>query len=408
MISESISCPYCGKNIPFSEAISREIEAKLDEELHLREGNLMKKYQADLATAVQKASRLAMATATTELAFEVETLKDQLLETEGKLTQARGIEIKLRQERQRLEEEKAEVELRVAREIDEKRKEIVETTRKNTAEEQNLILREKDHLLEQMKKQIEDLKRRAEQGSQQLQGEVLELDLEERLNSMFPLDNLKPVPKGLTGADLIQEVCDRAGEVCGLILWETKRTKNWSDGWVGKLKADQLAAKADVALLLTQSLPSGCERFQQIDGLWVTSHACAFDLVLVLRKGLIELARVRRTVRGKNEKMEIVYDYLSSPLFGTRVESVLNVLVSLKSDLEVEKRAFSKIWAKRQTQIEGVIISMAHIVGDLEAIGDLSLAEIKNLDLTLAVDGKVETLLLQKGEAQIGKHKTPS
>jgi hypothetical protein len=127
----------------------------------------------------------------------------------------------------------------------------------------------------------------------------------------------------------------------------------------------------------------------------------------VLRKGLIELARVRRTVRGKNEKMEIVYDYLSSPLFGTRVESVLNVLVSLKSDLEVEKRAFSKIWAKRQTQIEGVIISMAHIVGDLEAIGDLSLAEIKNLDLTLAVDGKVETLLLQKGKAQIGKHKTP-
>jgi hypothetical protein len=126
----------------------------------------------------------------------------------------------------------------------------------------------------------------------------------------------------------------------------------------------------------------------------------------VLRKGLIELARVRRTVRGKNEKMEIVYDYLSSPLFGTRVESVLNVLVSLKSDLEVEKRAFSKIWAKRQTQIEGVIISMAHIVGDLEAIGDLSLAEIKNLDLTLAVDGKVETLSLQKGEAQIGKHKT--
>jgi hypothetical protein len=105
--------------------------------------------------------------------------------------------------------------------------------------------------------------------------------------------------------------------------------------------------------------------------------------------------------------MEIVYDYLSSPLFGTRVESVLNVLVSLKSDLEVEKRAFSKIWAKRQAQIEGVIISMAHIVGDLEAIGDLSLAEIKNLNLTLAVDGKVETLLLQKSKAQIGKHKTP-
>lgn len=406
MISESISCPYCGKSIPLSEAISREVEAKLHDELHLREGNLMKKYQADLAVAVREAAREAKAAAITELSFEVETLKGQLSEREGKLKEARGLEIKLRLERQRLEEEKAEVELRVAREIDQKRKEIVETTRKNTAEEQNLILREKDHLLDQMKKQIEDLKRKAEQGSQQLQGEVLELDLEERLKSMFPLDNLKPVPKGVSGADLIQEVCDRTGEVCGLILWETKRTKNWSDGWLGKLKADQLAAKANVALLLTQALPNGCERFQQIDGLWVTSHACAFDLAFVLRKSLIELASARRAVQGKNEKMEVVYDYLSSPLFGTRVESVLNMLVSLKSDLEAEKRSFSKIWAKRQSQIEGVIGSMAHIVGDLQAIGDLSMAQVKSLNLPLGLDGVVEVLVLPQNLEENARPKT--
>jgi len=291
------------------------------------------------------------------------------------------LEIELRQERQTLEEEKAEVQLRVAREIDEQRKGIEEKARKRVEVEQNLVLREKDQLLEQMKKQIENLKRKAEQASQQLQGEVLELALEEHLSSMFPLDNFKPVPKGVKGADLIQEVCNRTGVVCGLILWETKRTKNWSDGWLNKLKADQLTAKADVALLLTQALPKDCERFQQIDGLWVTSHACAFDLVLVLRKSLIELEKARSAARGKNQKMEIVYDHLSSPQFGTRVESVLNMLVTLKSDLDGEKRAYSKIWAKRHAQIDGVIGSMAHIVGDLQAIGDLSLAEVKSLEL---------------------------
>jgi len=305
------------------------------------------------------------------------------------------LEIKLRQERQNLEAEKAEVELRVAREIDEQRKEIEERARKGVDAEQNLVLREKDQLLQQMKKQIEELKRKAEQGSQQLQGEVLELALEERLSSMFPLDRVKPVPKGVNGADLIQEVCDRTGVVCGLILWETKRTKNWSDGWLGKLKADQLAAKADVALLLTQTLPKDCERFQQINGLWVTSYACAFDLAFVLRKSLIELAKARRAARGKNEKMEIVYDYLSSPQFGTRVESVLNMLVSLKSDLDGEKRAYAKIWSKRQTQIEGVIGSMAHIVGDLQAIGDLSLGEVKSLSLAQIEDVETEIVVLE-------------
>lgn len=396
MISESISCPYCGKTIPLSEAISHEVEANLQHELDLRQRELEKKYQANLSEAIQKAAREAKASATKELAFEVETMKGQLAQQGGKLKQARTLEIKLRRDRQNLEEEKAELEVRVAREIDEQRKGIEEKARKRVEVEQNLVLREKDQLLEQMKRQIENLKRKAEQGSQQLQGEVLELDLEERLSSLFPLDNFKPVPKGVNGADLIQEVCDRTGVVCGLILWETKRTKNWSDGWLGKLKADQLAAKADVALLLSQALPKDCERFQQIDGLWVTSPACAFDLALVLRKSLIELAKARRTARGKREKMEIVYDYLSSPQFGTRVESVLTMLVSLKSDLDCEKRAYAKIWTKRQTQIDGVIGSMAHIVGDLQAIGDLSMAEVKSLALPPAEELDVYDLALQQ------------
>lgn len=482
MTNESISCPYCEKSIPLSKAISHEVDLRLQTELSLREDALKKEFQADKSAAIEKAIREAKAVATTEVSEELASLKDQLSEQDVKLRQTQQLELRLRQEHQRLEAEKAEIELRVAREIDEQRKQIEEAAVKRAAGEQDLIVREKDQVLEEMKKQIEDLKtkaeqgsqqlqgevlelkgqlseqelklretqqleiklrreqqkletekaetelrvareideqrkeieesafrraadqqslidrekdqrleqmkrqiedlkRKAEQGSQQLQGEVLELDLEERLSAMFPLDNFKAVAKGVNGADLIQEVCDRSGEVCGLILWEAKRTKNWSDGWLTKLRADQLASKADVAILLSQALPKDCETFQQMAGLWVTSQACAFDLVMVLRLSLVELAKARRAAQGKSEKMEILYDYLSSPQFGTRVESVLNTLASMKGDLDTEKRAFSRIWAKRQSQLEGVIGGVSHMVGDLQAIGDLTLYEVKSLQL---------------------------
>jgi hypothetical protein len=381
MTNETISCPYCGKSIPLSKAISHEVDLRLQTELSLREDDLKKKYQADKSAAVQKAIREAKAVAIAELSEEMESLKGQLSEKEVKLKETHQLEIRLRREHRRLEAEKAEMELQVVREIDEQRKNIEEAAWKRAAEQQNLIVREKDQRLEQMKKQIEDLKRKAEQGSQQLQGEVLELALEERLTSMFPLDNFNPVGKGVNGADLIQEVCDRSGEVCGVILWETKRTKNWSDAWLTKLKADQLASRADVAILLSHALPKDCGAFQQMAGLWVTSQESAFDLVTVLRISLIELAKARRAAQGKSEKMEILYDYLSSPQFGSRVESVLNSLSSMKADLDTEKRAYARIWAKRETQVEAVIGSVSHIVGDLQAIGDLTLCEVKSLNL---------------------------
>ncbi len=391
MTNEFISCPYCEKSIPLSKAISHEVDLRLQTEISLREDVLKREFQADKSVAIEKAIRAAKAAAATELGEEVASLKDLLSDQETKLKLTQQLEIKLRREHQRLEAEKVELELRVAREIDEQRKEIEEAAFRRAADQQSLVVREKDHRLEQMKKQIEDLKRKAEQGSQQLQGEVLELDIEERLRAMFPLDSFRAVPKGVNGADLIQEVCDRSGELCGVILWETKRTKSWSEPWLTKLKADQLASKADVAILLTHSLPKECETFQQMSGLWVTSQACAFDLAMVLRLSLIELAKARRAAQGKSEKMEILYDYLASPQFGTRVDAVFNTLISMKSDLDTEKRAYARIWAKRQGQIEGVIGSVSHIVGDLQAIGDLSLTEVKSLDLH-QVSGRGDSL----------------
>ena len=166
-----------------------------------------------------------------------------------------------------------------------------------------------------MKKQIEDLKTRAELGSQQLQGEVLELELEELLRQHFIHDSVLPVPKGMKGADVIQRVCSPTGQVCGTIIWESKRTKAWSDNWVDKLKEDQREAKADIAVIISTVLPRGVSGIIQSNGVWVTDYSLAVGLAMALRSGLMQVASAKSSLVGKSEKMEMLYEYLAGPEF---------------------------------------------------------------------------------------------
>lgn len=254
-------------------------------------------------------------------------------------------------------------------------------------EDYRLKIREKDKLIGDLRDQIDGLKHKAESGSQQLQGEVLELDLEERLEATFSLDQLKPVPKGVSGADLVQEVYDRRERYCGSIIWETKRTKSWNEDWIEKLKHDQRTANADIAVLLTRTLPKNCERFRQSSGVWVTNYACAIDLAIVLRNSLIEMATTKRAIAGKHSKIADLHDYLISASFRSRIEAVVETFISMKSDLEQEKRAYERIWKKRERQINKIVSNISCIAGDMEGIVDSSMLHIKSLDLPALTDG---------------------
>jgi hypothetical protein len=210
------------------------------------------------------------------------------------------------------------------------------------------------------------------------------------LKAVFGSDKVEPVPKGIRGADILQKIYDRRERYCGTIIWETKRDKRWKPEWLEKLKQDQRTVDADIPVLLTKTLPKNCDRFQQIKGVWVTNSACAIDLAIVLRDNLIAIATTKRAVAGKHSKMADLHDYLMSAGFQSRVESVVETFISMKDGLEQEKRAYERIWKKRERQIQRIVENIACMYGDLEGILDSDMLPIKNLELLAAADEEEE------------------
>ena len=370
MTKETIKCPECGEVIELSEAISHDIEIRLKQQYENKIEKTKKSIEEKAKKEVQES-----------LNIKISDLNEQLEEKTKNLKEAQKQEIELRKRQRELVEKEEKLELELSRKIDAERQKIIQKTSKEFEETHRLKDAEKDKQLDDMKRQIDELKRKAEQGSQQMQGEVLELELEESLKEEFPFDVIEPVAKGVKGGDIIQTVKTQSGRICGKILWETKRTKNWSESWIQKLKDDQRDAKADLAILASESLPKGLQHFRLMSGVWVTDILSAVSLALALRVVLIQVARERVTQVGKKEKMELAYNYLTGQEFRNRVEAIVESFTAMKMDLEAERRAMLKIWAKREKQMERVISNAAGMHGDLQEIAGSSLPAIKMLEL---------------------------
>ena len=267
-----------------------------------------------------------------------------------------------------------------------------EQGRREAEDELRLKLTEKDQTIESMRRQLEDAQRKAEQGSQQLQGEALELTLESLLASRFPYDLIEPVPKGEHGGDVLQRVRSPHGLLCGTILWESKNTKAWSDTWLAKLRDDQRTAKAEVAVLVSHVLPKDMETFSQIDGVWITHPRAAYPVAFVLRQTLIEVAASRQIAVGQQTKTELLYQYLTGTEFRQRVEAIIDAFTAMRDDLDRERKALLKQWAKREKQIEQVIHATSGMWGDLQGIVGKSLTEIEGLSLLALDAGEPDSL----------------
>jgi len=412
-----ITCPYCKREIPLDEALTHKIretiQEEFKEELNKREKELKSKedtiarkekelerireeheqerkkiqeklekdFNARLEQEKKKVEESIRKRIAEESALEIKILKDELAEKANKINEFKNLELKLRQEKRKLEEEKQNLELEVARKLDAEREKLKEDIEKKVNEQHRLKDREKDKLIETMKTQIEELKRKAEQGSQQMQGEVLENELEELLKTKFRHDIVLPVPKGMRGADVIQKVITSSGQPCGTIIWESKRTKTWSDSWIDKLKEDQREAKADIAVIVSTTLPKDITGIAQINGVWVTNYTLATGLAVALRSGLIEVAKVKTSIEGKSGKMEMLYEYLSGPEFRQQIEGIVEAFATMKNDLDAEKRAMEKIWAKREKQIEKVVKNTGRMYGSLQGIIGSPLPELNVLEL---------------------------
>jgi hypothetical protein len=232
-----------------------------------------------------------------------------------------------------------------------------------------------------LRKQIEELKRKAEQGSQQMQGEAIEIELEDILRAHFHYDEIQPVGKGIKGADIVQRVFNSAGHLCGTIIWECKNTKTWSDGWIEKLKDDQRTIKAELAAIATTKLPKDISHFCCLQGVWVTDFSTVVGVASALRANLIQVAMTRLAVEGKSDKMEMLYEYLSGTEFKQRVEAIIESFMSMKEDLDRVKRAMETNWAKRDKQIQKVIQNVSGMYGDMQGIVGATLPKIEYLEL---------------------------
>jgi hypothetical protein len=316
-----------------------------------------------------------------EISVELRDRDDQLNELRAKLKSANETELEMRKRERDLQAKTEELQLEVARQLDAERERIRAEARQQSDHEHELKEAETEKLIGDLQRQIGDLKRKAEQGSQQLQGEVQELALEELLRTAFPRDTIDSVPKGVGGGDCLHRVLDPMGLVSGTILWESKRTKNWSAGWLTKLRDDQRAARAPFAVIVSEALPEGVRTFALIDGVWVCSWACVRELAIVLRVGLIEVAKSRLAVQGQRDKMEMVYNYLASQEFGNRVAGIVEAFTGMRKDLESERNSMHRIWSKRQKQLDRALTNTAGMYGDLQGIIGASLPLVEGLEL---------------------------
>jgi hypothetical protein len=339
--------------------------------------------RAQLVAAESKKAREAAAAELQAKDAEAAELRATLLTNNAKLAEAQKQQAELMRQQRALEEEKRELDMTIEKRVQASISEIQIKARQEADEAARLRVAEKDQTIESMSRTIEELKRKAEQGSQQSQGEVLELELEELLRGRFPTDSIEPVGKGELGADVIQQVNGAIGHSAGIILWETKRTKAWSDGWLAKLRDDQRRSGADIALIISHALPKHIEQFDLVDGVWVAHPRCALPVAVALRQGLIDVSSSRLVQQGQQTKMEQVYHYLTGMKFRQRVEAVVEKFNDMREDLDKERKFMGRQWAKRETQILAVIDSTVGMVGDLQAIAGTAMPEIPSLDAPL-------------------------
>lgn len=403
-MTNSITCQNCGAVVTLDQAVTKQIETarqaleqkyalenqKKITEIENQKKQLLeaeKNIHEQVAKKVEAEKKQLWAIAQTKAAEKVEEkyslemkdLKAQAAEQKKRLEAAQTQELELRKKTRELEEKEKNMALELERQLDEARKKISLQAKEELSEEFRKKLSERDQREEQMRKQIEELKRRSEQGSMQLQGDAQENDLKRLLCDNFPFDIIEDVPTGIRGADLIQTVRNEYGRPSGIILWESKNTKNWVNDWTKKLKDDQAETKAHLAVIATTAMPDDIQVFGMKDGVWVVEYKFAIALVQSLRFHLIALNKVENSLEGRDEKMQFLYQYLSGPQFKNRIENIVSAFSSMKDSLDKEKRAMNRIWQNREKELERVIHNTSGLYGDMQ--GMIAIPTIPALEL---------------------------
>ena len=372
-----IKCPNCGHEFEPTDLIRDEIQ----KEVNSKAEEWKKKKEKELEESLRK-------NISSDFETKLRLLEQNNKDNEEKLKESRRKEADFLRKEQDLKNKEAEIDLTVQRQLQKDREKLTEDIRK--IEEQKIAAKETDYQLrlKELEKQLEDqkkladeMRRKSEQGSMQLQGEVQELALEELLKLAFPFDIISEVGKGVRGADCIQTIRNKFGQECGKIIFESKRTNSFANDWIEKLKSDMRSQGADVAVIVTQALPKDMDRFGEKAGIWICSFAEVKSVVQMLRDGIIKLSTALKSQENRGDKMHLLYDYLTSREFAEQWQAIREGFMSMKLSIQKERDAMEKMWKAREKQLEKVLLSAAHVRGSIEGISGT------DVDLNLLGDG---------------------
>ena len=413
-MSTEVKCPSCGHSFPLEEAIGKEYEQELrdkmiawqkkkdeeflrkEEDFKIQQKDLALKYEQQFAQEKLKLEEGVRKSIASDFENKLTFLENTNKENQEKLKLAGQKELDFIRKEQELKTRAEEMELEIQRKMQAERNQIVEQIKKQEIEknllketEHQLRVKELEKQLEDQKKLADEMRRKAEQGSMQLQGEVQELILEELLKSTFPFDNIGEVGKGVRGADCIQTVRNKFGQDCGKIIYESKRTKDFSNDWIDKLKKDMRGAGVDVAVIVTQSYPKGMNCFGEKDGVWICSFEEVKAVAFVLRDGIIRLSNATKSQENRGDKMHMLYDYLTGSEFSEQWKAIREGYMSMRLSIHRERDAMEKMWKMREKQLDKVLLNASSIKGSIEGI-----AGADTISLSLS-DEDDEALLLE-------------
>jgi len=415
-MSDTITCPQCQNEFEVTEVMSAQLSATIRGELQTEYAAKTRKLatereelaglqkqlddqQTDFDQRVKNEVAKQRESLTAKLrveaqqavAVEIKDQSEQLQAAKTKIDTYESTELELRKKTRELEERAEKQELEVTRRIDEERQKVRATALKQGQDQANQKIAERDEKITALGKQLQEAQRRLDQGSQQTQGEVQEIALENLLKEAFPHDLIEPVAKGAKGADVLQHVFDSNGREIGVILWESKRTKAWKSDWVGKAIDDQQAAKASVACIVSTAMPSDIEMIDQKSGVWIASWSCAELIANFLRQNVLEVAQARAATEGQHGKMEMLYNYMSSDELRSRLRGIVEPYQEMEKDLTSEMRVITARWKKRRKQLDRVMLSASGMYGDLQGIIGSGLQEIEAIEM-LALESTTEEI----------------
>lgn len=375
MLNNKITCPYCNKEFAPDDAMKHKIEEQVSASLEEKHKKEIEQVRTDTENKIKEKYE-------SEGGKELEELKKIISEKDSKLDEFREKEIDLREKTRKLEEREKDLELESKRKIDEERKVIEESTTKRVAEDYHDQLALKDKRMSDMAKQIEDLKRISQQGSMQSQGEVGEIELEKLLKKLFVFDEITEVKKGEQGGDVRQLVKSQKGNICGMIVWERKKTKVWQEDWVRKIKIDLQRDGALVGVIVTDVLPKEFKKdIGEKNGVWITKPEFVEPLATLLRNNLYDVAKEKAIKLNKQSKAEELYDFVTDSSFTQRVQTMVDIYNEMKTQVSKERSAFEKIWKQREMQIDGLLKGVSGIYGGMQLIAGNALPQVKSLEL---------------------------